>query len=132
MNSYTTYLVESLITLATIVAIAILILSGAKRFGFGKPQGPLNLVGKLPLDSRRSIYLVQIAEQILILASSENGITKLGELSEQAITQTQPTKTKHMFADLLNSIHRPKQQNNPPPTPTELTTTPVNNHSENA
>ena len=106
MNPLTTYLVETFITLVVVIAIAFIALVGAKRLGFGRPHGPLRIVGRLPLDARRSIYLVQVADQVLILGASEGGITKLGELAASEVGTPEESAPKPAFADLLSNLRR--------------------------
>jgi flagellar protein FliO/FliZ len=95
------YLLETLVTLLAVLAIALLVLLGARRLGVGAPQGPLELVGRLPLDARRVIYLVRIGSQVLVVGASEAGLSKLGELSELP-----PTPPRASFADTLASLRR--------------------------
>jgi flagellar biogenesis protein FliO len=79
------YLIETFVTLLAVCAIAFVVLYGARRLGLGKTQGPIALVGQLPLDARRAIYLVRVSEQVLIVGSSEGGLTKLGELPKSEV-----------------------------------------------
>jgi flagellar protein FliO/FliZ len=95
------YLLETLVTLLAVLAIALLVLLGARRLGVGAPQGPLELVGRLPLDARRVIYLVRIGPQVLVVGASEAGLSKLSELSELP-----PTPPRASFADTLASLRR--------------------------
>ncbi len=80
MSPLATYLMETAVTLVAIVALAVLVLYGARRLGVGRPAGPLRLVGRLPLDGRRAIYLVRVEKRVLVLGASEAGLHKLGEL----------------------------------------------------
>ncbi len=79
MTPLTTYVVETLITLVAVIALAVLVLYGARRVGIGRPGGPIELVGRLPLDGRRAVYLVRVGPQVYVLGASEAGLTKLGE-----------------------------------------------------
>jgi flagellar biogenesis protein FliO len=74
------YLVETFVTLAAVCALAVVVLWGARRLGVGRPTGPIELCGHLPLDARRAIYLVRVGEQMFILGVGEGGFTKLGEV----------------------------------------------------
>jgi flagellar biogenesis protein FliO len=85
MTPFATYIVETLVTLVAIIALAILVLVSARRLGLGRPLGPLQLVGRLPLEGRRAVYLVRVAERVLILGASEAGLEKLGELDAHLI-----------------------------------------------
>lgn len=76
----TSYLVQTLVTLVGVCALAALVLYGARRAGLGRPNGPLELLGKLPLDGRRAVYLVRVTDTTYVLGASEAGLVKLGEL----------------------------------------------------
>ncbi len=49
---------------------------GKRRIG----GGALELVGRLPLEPRRVVYLVKVADVVLVLGASERGLEKLAEL----------------------------------------------------
>lgn len=76
------YVLETVITLSAVAALAVLLLYAARRVGVGvgKPSGPLSIAGRLVLDARRSIYLVRIGEVVYVVGASEAGLAKLGEL----------------------------------------------------
>ena len=80
MPSYTGYLIETMVTLLAVCALAFALLWGARRLGAGGPSGPIELLGHLPLDGRRAIYLVKVGAQAFIVGVGEGGFTKLGEL----------------------------------------------------
>jgi flagellar protein FliO/FliZ len=79
------YLIETSITLAAVCALALVVLWGARRLGVGRPSGPIELCGHLPLDARRSIYLVRVGAQVFIVGVGEGGFTKLGELAASEV-----------------------------------------------
>jgi flagellar biogenesis protein FliO len=79
MSPVTSYIVETLVTLAGVVLLATLVLYGGRRLGIGRPSGPLELMGRLPLDARRAVYLVRVANQVYVVGASEAGLTRLGE-----------------------------------------------------
>ena len=97
MTSYGSYVLETFVTLLAVSALAFVLLYGARRIGIGKPTGGLALLGRLPLDSRRSVVLVKVAEQVFVVGVSEAGLTKLGEM---------PAKDLPPIPDLLGP---PKQ-----------------------
>lgn len=80
MGSYAGYIVQTTVTLLAVCALAFLVLYGARRLGVGRPRGPIELVGLLPLDARRAIYLVKVGRQVIVVGASEAGFTKLGEM----------------------------------------------------
>ena len=108
MGSYTGYLLETFVTLVAICALAFVMLYGARRFGVGRASGSIRLVGQLPLDARRAIYLVRIGESVLVVGASEGGLTKLGELPAASLPQDAEPKPLR-FADVLARIRGGKQ-----------------------
>lgn len=107
MSPTVSYLVETLVTLLAVLAVAILVLVGARRLGVGAPQGPLELVGRLPLDARRVIYLVRVGSQVLVVGASEAGLSKLSEISNLEIPPSPPPRS---FADVMASLRAPKKE----------------------
>ncbi len=81
MSPYAGYLVETFLTLLAVCALAFIVLYGARRLGIGRANGPIQLCGQLPLDARRSIYLVKVGAQVLVVGVGEGGFTKLGEMA---------------------------------------------------
>src|SRR5262252_6039405 len=79
------YVVETLVMLTGVVALAVLLLSIGRRFGVGRPSGPLELVGRLPLDGRRAVYLVRVGETVYVLGASDQALNKLGEISDDEL-----------------------------------------------
>jgi len=101
MSPLGTYLVETFVTLLAVVAIAVVVLVGARRLGIGRPHGPMRLIGRLPLDARRVLYLVRVADQVLVLGASEAGLTKLSELNASELGDAEPPARSVGFADVL-------------------------------
>src|SRR6185295_11350711 len=81
MGPTSAYLVETFVTLLVVCVLAFVVLYGARRLGIGRARGPIELVGQLPLDARRAIYLVRVGAQVIVVGASESGFTKLGEVS---------------------------------------------------
>ena len=80
MTGASGYLIETFVTLVAVCLIAFVVLYGARRLGIGRAQGPIHLMGHLPLDGRRSVYLVKVGDQVLVVGVAEGGMTKLGEV----------------------------------------------------
>ena len=102
MSSYASYLVETFVTLVAVCALAYLVLLGARRMGIGRPSGPIELRGHLPLDARRAIYLVKVGAQVFIVGVGEGGFTKLGEIPESELPEALPAGGS--FADVLSRV----------------------------
>lgn len=81
MGPYASYIVQTIVVLVVVCALAYGVLFGARRLGVGRPRGPIELVGLLPLEARRAIYLVKVLDQVIVVGASESGFTKLGELA---------------------------------------------------
>lgn len=81
MSPLASYVLQTLVTLVGVSALAVLVLYGARRAGLGRASGPLEVLGKLPLDGRRAVYLVRVVDATYVLGASEGGLVKLGELA---------------------------------------------------
>jgi flagellar biogenesis protein FliO len=101
MTPLTHYVIETLVTLLAIVALSVLVLMGARRAGMGRAGGPLELVGRLPLDARRAVYLVRVGATIYVVGASEAGIAKLGEVAEGALDLESRDTDKLSFREVL-------------------------------
>jgi flagellar protein FliO/FliZ len=97
------YFIETLVALTAVVALSVLVLYGARRLGVGRPVGPIELLGRLPLEARRSIYLVRVVDQVLIIGASEAGLRKLGELPRSALVDGEPRESVPRFAEVLSA-----------------------------
>ncbi|CAN5579573.1 hypothetical protein BH09MYX1_BH09MYX1_56810 [soil metagenome] len=100
MGSYSSYLAETFTTLVVVCALAFVVLWGARRLGVGAHLGAARLVGRLPLDARRAIYLVKVGAKVLVVGASEAGLTKLGEIDE-ADLPPEPPPPRNPFASIL-------------------------------
>ncbi|MFO0664864.1 MAG: flagellar biosynthetic protein FliO [Polyangiaceae bacterium] len=90
MTNYGSYLLETFLMLVCVCGAAWAILFGARKLGFGRAKGPISMLGQLPLDARRSVFLVQVGPKVLVVGASEAGLTKLSELEASELsTQAQ-------------------------------------------
>ena len=85
MSPVASYVVQTVVTLLGVAALAVVILYGARRAGVGRAAGPLEIVGRLPLDGRRTVFLVRVGAAIYVVGSSDAGLVKLGETTEAAL-----------------------------------------------
>jgi flagellar biosynthetic protein FliO len=100
MGAYASYLLQTFITLVVVCGLAFAVLWGARRLGIGRPSGAVKLVGHLPLDARRAIYLVKVGTQVFVVGVAEGGMTKLGELPESEVPKEEPERP---FSEVLAS-----------------------------
>jgi flagellar protein FliO/FliZ len=109
MSPVAAYIVESLVTLLGVVVLAIVVLYGGRRLGIGRPSGPLELVGRLPLDARRAVYLVRVGKLVYVVGASEGGLTRLGEIDADSVPSAGQSVPPPRFADILAKIARPRE-----------------------
>lgn len=102
MSPVASYLIETSVTLLGVSAIAGVLLYGsrARRRGVGRASGPLDLVGRLPLDGQRAVYLVRVGSTVYVIGGSEAGLAKLGETSDAALGPL-PEPAKGVLADVI-------------------------------
>jgi hypothetical protein len=89
VSSLSGYLKESVAILFVVVALAAFVLYAARRAGVGRAVGPVELLARLPLEPRRSVYVVRVLDRVLIIGSSEAGLAKLGQLARGAAAEFQ-------------------------------------------
>jgi flagellar biogenesis protein FliO len=69
------------LTLAGIVILGWLTVYVSRRWERTSPRGPLELLGSLRLEGKRSLYLVRIGERVVALGASEGGMVKVLEMA---------------------------------------------------
>jgi flagellar biogenesis protein FliO len=99
------YVTESIALLIVIAALAGIVLVVARRAGLGKLLGPVELLARLPLEARRSVYVVRVVDRVLILGASEAGLVKLGELDKDAVGSV-GAEPRSTFASVLEAVWR--------------------------
>jgi flagellar protein FliO/FliZ len=103
LSSYGSYVLETVVTLLAVSVLAFVLLYGARRAGMGRATGAIDLVGRLPIDARRSVVLVRVAGQVFVVGVSEAGLTKLGELPASDLPTTPDGSAPSGFASALRS-----------------------------
>jgi flagellar biogenesis protein FliO len=113
LSSYAGYLLETFVTLVAVCGLAFVVLWGARRLGIGRPSGPIQLRGTLPLDGRRVIYLVQVGGQVFVVGAGEGGFTKLGELPAAELPIPEPASAGGFGEVLSRVMARPGKKEGP-------------------
>ncbi|MCU0691763.1 MAG: flagellar biosynthetic protein FliO [Polyangiaceae bacterium] len=119
MSPLSSYLIETFATLVVVAVLAVLVLVGARRLGVGRPVGPMQLVGRLSLDARRSVVVVRVADRVLVLGVSEAGLTKLAELEPGDVAVQAEQTATGSFGEVLAKLaraRRPAMRDNVPAT----------------
>ncbi len=115
MGEYGTYLIQTVVTLVAVCALAAFVLVGARRFGFGRPSGPIALVGTLPLEARRSIHLVRVGDLVLVVGASEAGFVRLGELEASKLGPLESSLQRgELFSTVLARLTRDRSPSSTP------------------
>src|SRR5262245_59956278 len=128
MSPLAVYLIKTVVTLLGVIALAVFLLRWARGVGIGRPAGPLELVGRLPLDGRRAVYLVRVKKTIYVVGASEAGMTKLGEISDGGLELETVDKLGPPFSEVLARVlgKRPAE---PPAKRTALAPKPSENEN---
>lgn len=86
--SYGDLLVTSLIVLGVVcVAAFVAVRVFGRLLSTGRARGAhlMNVVSRVPLEPRRSLYVVEVAGKTLLVGTSEMGLSVLTELDTQAV-----------------------------------------------
>lgn len=102
VSAYASYLIETFVTLLAVCAIAFVVLYGARRMGMGRSSGAIDLVGRLPLDGRRSIVLVRVGAHVFVVGVADSGFTKLGEIASSDVPAAAQSQEASGFALALS------------------------------
>ena len=103
--SLTSYVVQTLLILVGLGALG-WILVVARRPSLANRDGrwALGLVGRLPLEGRRAVYVVRVGERVLVLGGSEAGVTKLAELPLEEFPAEIPVGSAEAFSSVLGRV----------------------------
>jgi flagellar biogenesis protein FliO len=108
-------------SLSAVLLVVLLLAAAAfvlQRTGPRRAMGPVELLARLPLEARRSVYVIRVVDQILIIGSSEAGLSKLGDVPEAArgALQALPKASfASVLADALGRRGRDAAAPAPPP-----------------
>jgi len=107
------YVTESVAILLVVALVVLVVSLAARRAGLGRSLGPIELLARLPLEPRRSVYVVRVVDQLLIIGCSEAGLVKLGELPKGALPES-GVRHERSFASLLEGVWRGASPGRPP------------------
>lgn len=103
MSPLAEYVAQAGVTLVGIGLLAWLVVYAGRRAGVSRDDALLKLRGTLRLDARRSVYLVEVAGRVLVVAAGEGGISKLLELRNEELGRpSAPPSLK--FSDVLDQL----------------------------
>lgn len=102
--SYGDLLATSLLVLAVVsVAAFVAVRLFGRVIGSGLNRGTqlMNVVGRVSLEPRRSLYVVAVAGKTLLVGTSEMGLSVLTELDEEAVRAHAVPRSS--FGDLVRA-----------------------------
>jgi flagellar protein FliO/FliZ len=78
-TGYGASLLQALLVLLAISILAWVVLRwvGKRGFGLGFSRGNVKVLERVPLDSRRSLYLVKVGERVLLIGAGEGGAPRV-------------------------------------------------------
>ena len=104
-SGYGEMLVGSLLVLGLVCLIAwVVVRIGTRRFWGPRTGGVLDVVARVPLEPRRSLYVVEVAGKTLLVGTSEMGLSVLSELDGDRVRADLDRPSPRSFADALRSI----------------------------
>lgn len=80
MSPVAAYVVQCLVTCVVVAVVAFALLMGARQVGAVRNSPSVRLLARLGLDGRRAVYVVKVADQVLILGGSDAGLNLLGKI----------------------------------------------------
>ena len=106
--SYGTFLLQTLCVLAVVCVVAWVVLRfGVRRLHVGGGHGPLRVVARLPLEPRRTLYIVDAAGKLYFVGTSEGGpVTLLAELDQASVEAALAAARAEPRAGLLDILRR--------------------------
>ena len=111
-------LLTSLLVLAVVCIAAVVLVRVSRRWGLaGRPadRALLDVVARVPLEPRRSLYVVEVAGKALLVGTSEMGLTVLTELDRDLVRAQTTARPPRGFAAMV----RDAVARRPPPPPPE-------------
>ena len=113
--SYGDLLVTSLLVLGAVcIAAYVAVRVFGRLIATGRTRGAhvMDVVARVPLEPRRSLYVVEVAGKTLLVGTSEMGLSVLSELDAAEVrARVVPRRT---FADLVRSAWERRRSKDPP------------------
>lgn len=116
-SSYGELLATSLIVLGAVCIASFVVVRFLGRWlatGRARGRDLLDVVARVPLEPRRSLYVVEVAGKTLLVGTSEMGLTVLSELDREQVRANMPPPPPS-FADLVRAAWRKRTTKTPPP-----------------
>ncbi len=103
-GGYGVALIQTLVALAAVCVLAWVVLKWSARRGLGTVgQGKrVKVIERVPLDARRSLYLVEVGDKVLLLGAGEGSAPEvLTEVDPKTLPDIPEVGSAVSFADVL-------------------------------
>jgi flagellar biosynthetic protein FliO len=98
-------LAVSLVSLGVVCLLAYVALRFLSRRGVGRPNGPIQVLARCPLEPRRALYVVQTAGRSFLIGVGDGPMTMLAELGTAEVQASLPVAERgSRFADVLGRV----------------------------
>ena len=96
----------SLVSLGLVCVIAYVTLKFLARRGVGRPNGPIKIMARCPLEPRRALYVVETAGRCFLIGVGDGPMTMLAELGADEVRASLPAPTEAgtRFAEVLARV----------------------------
>ena len=105
-SGYGWLLLRALLALVAVCLLAYVVLRflGKRVYGAPAGEGLMRIVARLPLEPRRSLYLVEVAGRHLLIGTGENGApATLAEIDAATVKAASPPAPHPSFIEVLRS-----------------------------
>jgi len=98
-------LAVSLMSLGVVCLLAYVALKLLSRRGLGRPNGPIKVLARCPLEPRRALYVVETAGRSFLIGVGDGPMTMLAELGTADVQASLPApEPGNGFADVLARV----------------------------
>jgi flagellar biogenesis protein FliO len=114
--SYGDLLVTSLVVLGVVCVVAYVVVRVVGRvLATGRTRGAalLDVVARIPLEPRRALYVVEVANKTLLVGTSEMGLAVLSELDGEVV-RARAAARPATFAELVRAAWRRRRNRSDP------------------
>jgi flagellar protein FliO/FliZ len=121
-SGYGWLLLRALLALAAVCLLAYVVLRFLSKrvYGTAAGGGLMRVVARLPLEPRRSLYLVEVAGRYLLVGLGENGApTTLAEIDAATVKQGAPAARRPSFLEVLRGKLQKGREGPTPEPPVE-------------
>ncbi len=98
-GGYGIALLQTLFALFAVCILAWVVLRWSARRGLGVGRGRVRVLERVPLDGRRSLYLIEVGERVLLVGAGDGGAPSL--LTELDPSELPPLPERPGLAELV-------------------------------